>query len=56
MTIILKVGDRVVDRKTGEKGTVSRLSQDGAVVQVKWDSGQQQMLEVSSLKKELDEG
>lgn len=47
----LKVEDRVVDRKTGEKGKVSRLCSNEACFQVKWDGGMQQMMEVKDLKR-----
>jgi hypothetical protein len=46
-----KVGDRVVDQGTGEKGEVSRLCLDEDCVQVKWDSGMQQLMEVKELKR-----
>lgn len=47
-----KVGDRVVSLESGDKGTVTRLCLDESTVQVKWDGGMQQMVEVSSLRKE----
>lgn len=47
----LKVGDRVVDRETGEKSKVSRFCADGDCVQVRWDGGMQQLMEVKDLKR-----
>lgn len=48
-----KVGDRVVDDK-GEKGTVTRLGRDKDCIQVRLDSGAQQMLDVGTIKKEIE--
>lgn len=47
-----EVGDRVVQLNTGEKGTIARLGSDKSAVQVKWDGGMQQMVDISTLKKE----
>lgn len=46
-----KVGDRVV-ANDGKKGTVARLGRDEFAVQVRWDSGMQELIEVSALEKD----
>jgi hypothetical protein len=48
-----KVGDRVINPEENIKGIVTRLAGYGAV-QVRWDGGQQQLMETSELCK--DEG
>jgi len=45
------VEDRVTDLSGDRKSTVTRVAKYGAV-QVKWDGSQQQLVEVSELKKE----
>ena len=45
-----KVGDRVIDLEGNRKGTVTTLAGYGAV-QVRWDGGQQQLMETSALNK-----
>lgn len=51
--IEFKVGDRVTETKSGEKGTIARLCTDKTIIYLRWDSSkQQEMVEVSALKKE----
>lgn len=47
-----KVGDRVVSLEGGDKGITTRLCADNTVVQVRWDAGMQQMVEVNTIKLE----
>ena len=47
-----KIGDRVVELKSGDKGTIVRFGADEHIVQVRWDGGSQQMMEVTELEKE----
>lgn len=47
-----KIGDRVVELKSGDKGTIVRFGADEHIVQVRWDGGSQQMIDVTELKRE----
>ncbi|MBA7500028.1 hypothetical protein ES704_02781 [subsurface metagenome] len=49
----LKVGDRVIELNSGDKGTITRLCADKNIVCARWDRDKsQQMVEVRNLKKE----
>ena len=51
--IEFKVGDRVIELNSSDKGTITRLCPDKDIVFVKWDSSKQQvMVEVRNLTKE----
>jgi len=48
-----KVGDRAVALHSNRKATITRLCADQGVVYIRWDdSKQQEMVEVSTLRKE----
>lgn len=51
--IELKVGDRVIELNSSDKGTITRLCADKDIVFVKWDNSKEQaMVEVRNLTKE----
>lgn len=51
--IEFKVGDRVLEIKSGEKGAISRLCLDEEVIYVRWDKdSSQEMVETKTLRKE----
>ncbi len=43
--IELKVGDRVIELNSSDKGTITRLGADKDIVFVRWDSSKEQLLE-----------
>ena len=51
--IEFKVGDRVIELNSSDKGAITRLRADKDIVFVKWDSSKEQvMVEVRNLTKE----
>ena len=51
--IELKVGDRVIELNSSDKGTITRLGADKDIVFIKWDNSKEQaMVEVRNLTKE----
>ena len=51
--IEFKVGDRVIQLNSSDKGAITRLCADKDIVFVKWDSSKEQaMVEVRNLTKE----
>lgn len=48
-----KVGDKIIEINTNEKGIISRLCSDKSIIYVRWGKdNSQQMVEIKNLKKD----